>query len=119
MLIQAPEALKQKSASVIFSPGALRGGSNKIKGSILHACHGFSIKASEEFDLAVGQPDYLITEPTSLEHILTEQAGSQSHMPPLTVICITMDPQEKTALEARISKSISALGWIVEIIMQP
>ncbi|RYP92606.1 hypothetical protein DL770_001248 [Monosporascus sp. CRB-9-2] len=119
MLLQAPEALKQKSASIVFPADSLGGGGQKVQESMQQACYGLSMKTYEEFDLSVSQPDFLLTEPLSLEKILTKQATPDPYALPLAVICICTDTGEKTALGARISAQCSALGWIVEAVAQP
>ncbi|RYP32978.1 hypothetical protein DL766_003702 [Monosporascus sp. MC13-8B] len=118
-LLQAPEALKQKSASIVFPSDSLGGGGQKVRESMQQACYGFSMKTYEEFDLSVSQPDFLLTEPLSLGKILAKQATPDPHALPLAVICICTDLGEKTALGARISAQCSALGWILEAAAQP
>ncbi|KAF2869600.1 hypothetical protein BDV95DRAFT_82084 [Massariosphaeria phaeospora] len=118
-LIQAPEALKKKSASTVFPPKSLGGGGQKVKESMRQACEGFGMQTSDTFDLTVAQPDFLLTEPVSLDTILTEQATTKPHMPPLAVICTCTDLTEKRTIESHISRQFAALGWIVEVVTQP
>ncbi|KAF2268653.1 hypothetical protein CC78DRAFT_540513 [Lojkania enalia] len=118
-LIQSPEALEEKTASIIFPRNSLGGAGHKIKESLWGACRGFRIKLSEDFNLSSGQPDFLITESDSLDMILVEQAVTRAHMPPLAVICICTDQVEKSAIESRISRHVAALGWIAEVVAQP
>ncbi|RYP77668.1 hypothetical protein DL771_001036 [Monosporascus sp. 5C6A] len=118
-LLQAAEELKQKSASVVFPSDSLGGGGQKVRESMQQACHGFSMKTDEEFDLSVSQPDFLLTEPVSLEKILAKQGTPDPYALPLAVICICADPGEKRALGARISARCLALGWILEAVAQP
>ena len=119
LLIQSPRALKDKTASIVLPFDSLGGGGERLNESIRLACAGFNMKVDESFDLTSSQPDFLITEPASLDFILPAQAQSRPQMPPLAVICLCTDLVEKTAVEARINRQFAALGWVGEVVPQP
>lgn len=121
-LLNAPEALKGASVSILCecdSIGGQRG--KKVKESMQNACQGFNMDILDIYDpnLSNKKVDFLLTDTPSLDRLLQESSASWVNETPLTVVCVCTDTAEKTNLEKRLGRQIDALGWTAEVLTQP
>ncbi|KAH6642674.1 hypothetical protein C7974DRAFT_385939 [Boeremia exigua] len=121
-LVNAPEALKGTSVSILCecdSIGGQRG--KKVKESMQNACQGFNMNILDIYDpsLSSKRVEFLLTDTPSLDRLLQESTPNWVNDTPLTVVCVCTDTAEKTALERRLGRQIDALGWTAEVLTQP
>lgn len=97
-MLEHPPELKDRSASMVFPEISLGGAGEKLRASMIKACHNVNINTYESFDFDK-QPDFLVTEPDTLLGILREASSKETYKPPLVVVCICTDIAEKSFTE--------------------
>lgn len=99
-LLEKPEELASKSASIVFSDGLGRAG-EKLRDATVKACQRVGMQNTPTFDID-DQPDFLFTDPDTLVGLLRNPKSSQERKSlPLVVLCICMDTAEKSDIEVR------------------
>jgi len=89
-----------------------------LRESMALGCSTFNMKTVEEFDMT-STLDFLLTEPESLFDILAGHEANGHELPLPAIICICIDPAEKTTTEARIVRDFPSLHGIIEVMAQP
>lgn len=76
------------------------------------------MKTVEEFDMN-STLDFLLTEPEALFQILAGHEANGQELPLPAIICVCIDPTDKTVTEARIRQDFPSLYGIIEVLAQP
>ncbi|KAF9731249.1 Hybrid signal transduction protein dokA [Paraphaeosphaeria minitans] len=118
MLLEKPKALDGKSASLLLPDISLGSTGEKLRNAMLKACQNLNFDVSETFD-SVKAPTFLITEPDTLMHKLRESKSKDPSQPPLVVVCVCTDAEEKTLTENHIREAFQFNGWVIEVVAQP
>lgn len=117
-LLEKPKELKNKSASIIFPEISLGGAGEKLRESMGKACQDVDMDTFYTFD-SDSQPDVLLTEPGTLIGLLRKLKPEEMRRPPLVVICISTDPEEKAETENHLRMDFPLAAWIIEVVAQP
>ncbi|KAL1601831.1 hypothetical protein SLS60_006746 [Paraconiothyrium brasiliense] len=117
-LLERPEELEGKSASMVFPDISLGGADEKLRSAMVKACQNVNITTYETFE-PDKRPDILITEPDTLMRMLREDKSKDASKPALVVVCVCTDAAEKICTENLLREEFPYRGWIVEVVAQP
>jgi signal transduction histidine kinase/GAF domain-containing protein len=119
-ILQAVTELRGLSVRIMMETDT-HGGERgvKIKESMQKACEGFEMKLSEKRDTSIPEVDFLLTDSASLDKMLQKPSADRNDQVPLAVVCICTDTAEKSAVDSRLGRLMSAMGWRVDFVTQP
>jgi signal transduction histidine kinase len=117
---RASKELNGLSACIITETdiiGGKRG--TKLKQSMQGTCEGFNMNVHGVADGVISDVDLLLTDSVSIHKLLERHDVGRINKSPLSVVCISTDTAEKTAVDAELTQKMDQLGWVVEVVTQP